>query len=439
MISFNKAINKVFDKDDIITKSFRDRGGAVTNNFYPLEWISNLTKSQQDDLALLGVFNDVPELSAPVNYISNLASRVKIKIVQKNKKGEKNEILYPELTNLLENPNPYHSAINFKRYAFNNFQLFGNNYTNIYKGIGSLKPANYLFNLPPQYVTVQFEKMQYDKINPDADFRTNEITGYKLEYANSNIPVISKEEISHFKDSQVNFDNGQYAKGQSRVRSALMATETIKAGYEAKYSFYVNRGALGMFINADPDGSRLEPAEKDRVLDELKRKYGTKKGQNLFMFLNHNMTYENIAPDFDGLKILENNRADFGAICMILNFPSSLLHDYRAALVREGKAKLRELYNVVVCPIVEDYYQKLSIDLDIIKDNIWIEPDYSNIDVLKEDLLAKEDLLTKRLNRHKILYDMRGITMEMVLEGQEIMEIYGTDYKPEDTNNKNKL
>ena len=383
---------KIFN-NKTVNKSFRERSGGVST-FQSLESIQNLfnnqSKAEQNDFVLLEMFNTVPEFAAPIKYSANLAARVPYKIVEYDNKGNEIRLNIPEVSNLLDNPNPFQSAINFKRTSYINYQLFGNNYTNIYKGIGSLKLANWLFILPTQYVSIIFEKMQCDKINPDADFRTNEIISYTLKYANSNIPTIPKEEISHFKDSQMNFDNGTYAKGQSRGYSAIMATKTIKAGYEAKYSYYINRGALGMFINNDPDGVRLDPKEKRRVLDAFKTTYGLKEGQDLFQFINHNMTYQNIAPDFSGLQINENNEADFRAICKALGgFPPSLLMDNRVALLRDGNQKKKELYEAIIIPMVNDWHQKKSVDLGLTKKGVWIIADYSKIEALQEDLVKK--------------------------------------------------
>jgi len=428
---FNK-LDKI--TDNITTKSFRENGGNW-NPSYLLNIFGNQTSTTKSDTVLLDMFNSVPELSAPIKYCANLAAKIPYKIVSYTNTGEEILIKLPDIDAILKNPNPYQSSTNFLRTTFINYMLFGDNFTNIHKGVGSMKFASYLYILPVKYVNIIFDKMQHDKVDPNVDFRDNYIKYYQLKYGINNVKNIAPKDISHFKDSQINFDDGQYAYGQSRAFSAIMATKTIKEGYEAKYHFYINRGAWGMFTNNDPDGVILDPKEKQRVLDDFKYNYGAKEGRSLFKFMNHNMQYQNISPDFGSLNINENNEADFRAICKAIGgFPPSLLMDNRVALLRNGAETLKQLYNSIIQPMVDDYREKQSVDFGLAKKNQWIVPDYSKIEVLQENLSTKEDILTKQNNRMLSLYNAGLVTGDEVLESQGLKPT-GQGYKINETDN----
>jgi len=429
---------KLFDKiDNITTKSFQERNISWTPNSSQLNLLSNQTSTTKSDTVLLDMFNSVPELSAPIKYCANLAAKIPYKTVSYNTKGEEIPIKLPEIDKILDKPNPYQSSTNFLRTTFINYLLFGDNYTNMHRGIGSMKFANHLYLLPVKYVNIIFDKMLYDKVDPNVDFRDNYIKYYQLKYGINNVKNIAPKDISHFKDSQLNFDDGAYAYGQSRAYSAIMATKTIKEGYETKYHFYINRGAWGMFINNDPDGAILDPKEKQRVIDDFKYNYGAKKGGSLFKFMNHNMTYQNISPDFGSLNINENNEADFRAICKAIGgFPPSLLMDNRVALLRNGAETLKQLYNSIIQPMVEDYRETQSIDFGLAENNKWIVPDYSKIEVLQENLSTKEDILTKQNNRMLALYNEGLVTGDDVLISQGLKPT-GRGLKSKENNNEN--
>ena len=430
----NKTEIKVFG-DNLVNKSFSDRSSSTgSRQFTPLNLFPEQQKSEQNDLILIDMFNSVPEFSSPIKYTANVAALIPYKIVKVNNKGEETPVNRPDINALLDNPNPYDSRINFLRKTFINFILFGNNYTNRWKGTGSMKIASYLYLLPPQYISLIFQKMQSNQVDPNADFRTNDITGFRLKY-NSFDEVIPFDEVSHFKDSQVNFDNGAYAKGQSRGYSAIMATKTIKAGYDAKFAIYKNRGAMGLFVNKDPDGVVLDPKEKRRVLKDFKGTYGLNEEKNLFKFVDKNIEYINISPDFSGLLINENNEADFRAICKAIGgFPPALLMDNRVALLRDGNQADRKLYINIVQPIVNDYYEMLSKDMQLSKDNIFIRPDYSGIASLSEDLNRKSNTLKTTNDRMLSLYDVRLVTGDQVLEAQGL-EPQNLGLKPEEGSN----
>lgn len=421
---------KVFG--DINQKSFRERGGG-SRQFMSLDLVRDQLsgKKEQNDIVLIDMYNSVPELAAPIDYISTQFAALEFKFIKRQANKKEKDVSLPEFEALFYNPNPYQNNSKFLKTACIQYYLQGNVYINILKGVGLNKPS-YLFLLPPQHVTPIFKQMQYNSVDPNADFRFNEVTSYQLEYGYSFNKTITAEEIIHISDSQVDFDNGKYIKGQSAAYRGIMATKAIKAGYEAKYAFYKNRGALGLFVNNDPDGVQLNPKEKDELLNNLKNKFGLKEGQHLFNYVNHNLNYLNISPDFSGLQINQNNEADTRAICKaIKGFPPSLLMDNRIALLRNEPETDRRLFKNIVVPFAYDFCEALSIGLGLSKDNIWLVPDLEKIEALKPDQQREEGILDTKQSRLERLYELRLITGDFLLESVGI-EKGGYGLKPEE-------
>ena len=403
--------------------------------FYPIDF-SGTAFLPKNDRILLEMYNAVPELSAPIDYLATIFASMEWKFVKYQTNGNEKELELPEYEVLLERPNPFQNNSDFLKTAAIQYFLQGGCYINTFKGVGISKPS-YMFILPPQYVTPIFEKMQVDRVDPNADFRFNEIIGYQLKYSSTfkkNIPV---SDIIYVKDSQVNFDNGEYATGSSRAYKAIMATKTIKAGYDAKYTFYKNRGALGIFVNDDPDGSLLDSNEIEEVKKNFIEKYGLSEGKSLFKFINHNVKYISVSPDFAGLRINENNEADFRAICKAIGgFPPSLISDNRVALLRDSKEADNKLYKNIIKPFAIDFYEKLSIGLGITKDNIWCVPDFSKIDAFQPDREKEESILDKRQSRLERLYALGLLKGDYIL--QELgLPTGGFNYKTNENGNDN--
>lgn len=423
---------KIFNDKNAVSKSFREREGV--SRFNSLEQIKTLldekSEVEQNDNLLIHMFDSVPEFGAPIDYIATVFASMKFKSVKYDKDNNEVLVKIPEYDNLLARPNPYQNNSDFLKTACIQYFLNGQCYINKFTGVGIKKPS-YLFLLPPQHTSIVFEQMQHNKIDPNADFRTNKIIDYKLKYGYKFEKNIDVNDIIHIKDSQVNFDNGKYAKGSSRGFKAIIAAKSLKAGYEAKYTIFKNRGMMGLFVNNDPDGYLLDPIEKERFLNTLKTKFGLKEGQHLFDYVNHNLNYVNISPDFGGLQINENNEADYRSVCKALKFPPSLLSDNRVALLRDAPTQGKKLYNDVILPFAIDFWEKMSIGLGLTEQGIWYVPDISNIDILQEDMEKKERILDVKQTRYERLYNLRLVTGDRVLEiaGEETQ---GYGLKPEE-------
>lgn len=405
---------KVFP-DNQVNKSFRDID-ETRNRFYSLKDIKSLlgdsSEVDQNDELLINMFDTVPEFGAPIDYIATVFASMNFKSIKYDKKGNEELVSIPEFDNLLAQPNPYQNNSDFLKTACIQYFLNGQCYINKFIGIGLRKPS-YLFLLPPQYTSIVFEKMQLNSVDPNADFRTNKIIAYKLKYGYSFEKNIDINDIIHIKDSQVNFDDGKYAKGSSRGYKAIMAAKSLKAGYEAKYVIYHNRGMMGFFKNNDPDGHLMDNKEKNRLLDTLKNKFGLRQGQYLFDYINHNIDYVNVDIDFAGLRINENNEADFRSVCKALKFPPSLLSDNRVALLRDAPAQGKKLYNDVVLPFAIDFWEKMSIGLGLAEQGIWYVPDISNIDILQEDMEKKlriNSTITENISKILINFNTENLS-----------------------------
>lgn len=348
---------------------------VLTPTFIPLEWLSayisdGLNANQKKFLQL---YLSVPELQAIINYKARVFSGMRVKAVD----SEGNEKNIPQLS-LFEKPNPLQ---NFKEFAMQYYVLraiFGNEF--IHPVFGKDKIAvRALWNLPPMNAEVVPVNSQMIPFNmTDIDELIKE---YKFWYKGQTI-TYQPDEIIHYNDNQVSFEEKKILLGDSKIRPLVQACGNIKNAYEAR-GILIHNSALGILSNDTTDGQGsvdMKPSEKEQIQKDHKEQYGLTKHKWQFIITNASLKWQSMAVDVGKLKLFEEVDSDFRTIANAYSFPPEIL---QSGSTYENKQKaLIQLYQEAIIPEADEWLSGFSNWMGL---DFQLKSDWSHIAVLQLD------------------------------------------------------
>lgn len=359
-------------------KSFSET--IITPTFIPVDWLNTYLagSSSATDKKFLELYLTVPELQAVINYKATAFADMRIKAV--DKEGKEKDI--PQL-GVFAKPNPLQS---FKEFAMQYYVLraiFGNEFIHPIFGVDPAKTTT-MWNLPPMNAEIipiennliVFNQTELEEI----------IKEYHFEF-NSNTIKYQPEEIIHYNDNQIRFDDNRYLLGDSKLRPLVQSCENIKSAYEAR-GVLIQNSALGILSNTTKDADGTTPllkGDKEQLQEDF-NKYGLTKGKWQVIMTNASLQWQSMAVDFGKLKLYEEVDADFRAIANAYGFPPELLQPIAGASLNRGsnaEAK-KQLYQDAIIPEANEWLQGLGNFFGL--DNISLVADFSHIAVLQEDL-----------------------------------------------------
>ena len=360
--------------DPIRTKSYSET--LITPTFIPLDWLSNYLSNVGDatDKKFLELYLSVPELQAIINYKARVFASMRVKAFDSSDK----EIDIPQLK-VFKKPNPLQ---NFKEFAIQYYALrsiFGNEFIHPIFGVDKSMTGT-LWNLPPMNVEI------IPAENEIILFNTTEleeiIKEYHFKYNNQTIKY-QPNEIIHFNDNQVRFDQNRFLLGDSKLRPMIQACENIKSAYEAR-GILIKNAALGILSNEGTDQAGTVPlGTKDKEqLHEDYEKYGLTKNKWNLIITNASLKWQSMAVDKSKLKLFEEVDADFRTIADQFNFPPEILQS-EVTFENKKEAK-KQLYQDAIIPEADEWLQEFANFFGL--DNITLRSDWSHVPVLQDDI-----------------------------------------------------
>ena len=360
--------------------------------------------------ALIDQFNEVPEVNAVISYIGDVVSRVPYKLM----KGDE-EISSHWTLDLLKRPNENTTYNLFMQNIVSEYYTTGNVYINFSKPVGFSEIRN-IYRLYSPYVKVWTNKTDYNGNIPlDTDQRTIFVEKYLFNESTVDY-WYDKKEILHIKDSNINYSEGSYLYGQSRLYSANKAITSLKAMYDARVSIYQKHGAM-VFISPEDDQVSFGDKEKRDMERNFTNDYGIGKNQNPFYWTNKPARITTINRNIAGLQLIPMSEHDFGVVCAVLGgFPSRLLNDSRSAtfnnLVEDG----RNLYTNIVMPFLDMWWNSINNYLNLEEEGLKYVPDYSQIEVIQADKQLEANIKQTEYDLYNAMYQDGYITRNEVLE-----------------------
>ena len=364
-----------------------DNNLTFNNRTIPELWGNSyfykLQHTTQNNQALIDMYNEIPELQAPVNYIIDSLSTIPYHHYKT--KGD-NVVLVENspVIEKLETPNQYQTENDFIKSFFLNRIVLGAGYINYLKSIG-VQYGGALFVLPTENTKPVLESL-------DKDYRLNSVVSYETSFGGSIIPL-EKDDVFVQKESTIGSES--YFTTRSRLMSAILTSDSLRNNYEARIKLLKDRGATGIIAPTN-DQYTLGDAQAKAMRKKFYETTGMTGDKFPFLISPIPTSFTSTSMNADELKLNENKLQDFQTICAVLGVDSSLFENSRATYNNKILAK-KNSYESVLIPYMDNYLQLIG-NVFGLPEGEFLKADYSNIPALQEDYKAKVEANSKAYN-----------------------------------------
>lgn len=366
---------------------------ALNNN----QWLAEINKalfkfvgtnmpvwmSQNVESYIVNGYYANPDLFAVINKISGMAATVPW--VVKKKVGDEYETLPDhELNKLWNKPNELQSGVGFRKAAIEYYLVTGNSYINCMSPENGLNKGKIIemHIMPSQHVEIISngwrEPVKEYIINYDREIK------------------IPKEDVCHVKTTNLNSTNGEQLYGMSPLTAASKAITTSNDGYTTKASMFQNQGIRG-FISRDGDEALDFTKEQASYVEgKLAQKYGGAKNAGKLAAIGGRAKWNAVGLSAVDLAVLESIKGDLRTFCNIYGISSILFNDTESSTYNNVSEAKKEAYTNVVMPLLDLFSGEINRSINgRYEEGITIEPDYSSIQELQEDIGQLAETLSK--------------------------------------------
>lgn len=358
-----------------------------------INW-NNVYKNAQNSKKLIQNYNDLTEVSVPINYYADGVAQVDFQVFRKQ--GEKLiQIENHWIIDLLNNPNFYQNRDEFFMEVAIYRLLLGNNYTagTVIENIERVTKPTSLFNLPPQYTEIELNNSRYK----DIDYRINKVQNYIVKVDGYNIEItIPPEAVLHLKATNPNFDNKQYLFGLSNLVSCHKNIEALNEGYSAKVGLYRHGPRVVITGKQQQPGDMSTMLGSDNIKDirnKWNSAYGLTEDQFQMLITDVPLDVKMISNNVKSLAINENNISDFQRICGALNIPSVILSDNANSTYNNILEAKDQFYNGPFITFTDSIAKGFTEYFQRFEKDIYIQADYSGISEIVDAQERKHDRL----------------------------------------------
>ena len=366
-------------------------------NFYPLS-----TNNEADSEALILMYNELPEIQIPVNYIIDSLSVIPIHHATVLSDGTYLRTKNNYINDVINKPNQWAttSTAFIKDYLLNRL-LLGAGYINTIKPGGQVSQ---MYVLPSKNTQGVIESNKVDVRLANIDF-------YYTNFGNGRIKLKGDEVVSDYESSFIIPTENTYIQAYSRLMSAVLASKSLKYNYEAKVKLYQDRGALGLIFPKDSNAILDKTAS-----DKLKTAYQTNAGiiGTKSPFLTGSVPLEYVPITFNAadLQLQENRIQDFNMLCALYGIDPVIFGLTPSTFANKEWATINMWENKLK-PIMKAYLQVLSRAFELPDNELFI-PDYSGVAVLAKANLSKVDAYSKMLSDGVITVEQYQAALNIV-------------------------
>ena len=343
--------------------------------------------------------DSVPELAAPINYMSKALSAGKYNIKLNDKIIDNHKI-----STLLENPHPLFNESDFKQNVAKNLISYGITY------IWANTPAM-IENTKGMFVIPSWRVQPYVGEISDRELRSSEnieslIKYYVVQIENKQIQIPTDEIIQVRQNTDITVEN-KYLRFTSPIKSLEKALLVTPAIYDSMQNL-LNNGGMKGFIASDTgdkiDSIPITPEEKEELQKQFK-KYGTRSGQYDVAFTKHSLKYVQITARIKDMLLSEQREMIKTVIADILGFDNVLLNAAKSSnygiFYKEAR---KSLFTETINPLANNYTDALTNYFFEFREN-KITLDYSHLDIFTEDEKEKAE---KTAIESKYIIELNG-------------------------------
>lgn len=385
----------------------RDESGRITN-FVSLEReIANPYVAGSNFITL---FETTSEVFFPIDFIANRVSGANFVL----KKTKDDSVIFDnkEMNKFLYNPNPITSFPEFI-YSHCLYKLVtGNSYIKaaIPELYGKKKELwKYCENywvLPADNVDIATDRMA----KLFGVFSRSELIKFYRLSCGSTHEDISPEAILHSREANLTF-NSDYLKGKSRLESQLSTISNLIAVYEARNVIYVKRGAIGWIVSKKKDetGSvALTPKEKEDLRKDHIKTYGIGAGQFPVGISNTDIGFVRTSLSIAELQPFDESFVDACQIAGAFRIPSVLIPRKDNSTFSNQLTAEKSVYSSMIIPFANQIARELTRFLGLEESGMYLDVDFSEVDVLQQGLKEKQEVRKIITDRCKVEF-MNGV------------------------------
>ena len=396
------------DTGSSLTANTRERSSQLVRQIAATPFVANAN--------FVTLFNTVPEVYWPVNYIASRAAGAKFLL----KKFSDDSVVWNNdaINRMLVKPNAFETwyATLWKHFAYK--LVTGNSFikaamSDAFAGSKTLyKWCDRFVCLEEPYVTINY-KSQIADIYGVADIE-DVVQCYYHDYGQSSMKPINPRCVFHDTDDTLGFQIGDPLRAKSRLLSVLKAISNLIAVYEARNVIYVKQGGLGWLVSemSDDMGSRaLTKEEKKQILEEADKMYGFGDGKYPYGISDVKMSFIRTNLSITDLQPFDETLADAVVIAGIYGIPPVLIPRKDQSTYSNQANAEKAVYSSVIIPLVQRFCNEFTHYLGLDQDGLYIDADFSSVDCLQTGKKEEQDVHRSITDRCKIEFESGLITL----------------------------
>jgi phage portal protein BeeE len=358
------------------------------------------------------IFSTVSEVYAPINYMASAFSNMKPKLLDKEGK----EVDRPDIMAKLSQPNPLTNWKDFLQIYLINKKVFGNSYIFKYlpSGFKNIYKNGALWVLPSQYVYATPTSRNLNTYYLEDD-KNKYIKGYNLlNLANPKLNTTwQTNEIMHMKETNVQYFQTaedilvNLIEGMSPLKTLREPISNIQEAYNAQNTILKKRGALGIL---SPKNSKDATGLKSVFTDEQKKEvqdqfqmYGLGEDQWQYIITNIEMSWQAMSVPIKELMLFEGIENSMVSICNTYNFPILLMNYLKGSTFSNLNESKKSLYQDNIIPEGNAFMSELNSFLELDKEGLKLEADFSHIPILQADLSVEAEKDSKTISTINVI------------------------------------
>lgn len=362
------------------------------------------------------LFNTVPEVAWPVNYIASRAAGAKYVL----KKFDDDSVVWNNeaVNRILVKPNSFDTWYRtlWKHFAYK--LVTGNSFikaamSDAFAGAKTLyKWCDRYVTLEEPYVTIEYKRQMGD-IYGVSDVE-DVVQCYYHDYGQFVHRPIAPQCVFHDVDDTFGFYNGDPLKAKSRLCSVLKAISNLIAVYEARNVIYVKRGGLGWLVSemADDMGSRaLTSTEKKQILEEADKMYGFGEGKYPYGISDVKLSFVRTNLSITDLQPFDETLADAVVIAGIYGIPPVLIPRKDQSTYSNQANAEKAVYSSVIIPLVQRFCKEFTHFLGLDQDGLYLDADFSGVDCLQAGKKEEQEVHRSIADRCKMEFESGVITL----------------------------
>ena len=364
------------------------------------------TYQYQDYNSAVDAYQRCPPLAAIINRKAQAFVNGKTFVLNTQDK-EANGAEAQKMRNLLNNPNPLQSGMQFEAQGYIYEQLFGFNIILPIKPIGFTDniDASSLWNIPAAWIDFQATQEIFKRSGgvglTDIAFSFNGIR-----------TIIPVADLIIIRDFTPSFTTLTFP--GSKLMAMAKPINNIIGAYDSRNTLMNYRGALGILSKENGTGQyealAMPEGEKERLQADFRR-YGLRSRQWHVIITEASLKWQQMGYPTKDLLLMEEVEESTRALCAGQNFPPFIL-GLADTTYNNMNAAEKGLYQNATIPDACNYYDQITTAFKLRERNLHIDKDFSHIPVLQDDKKTLADARKSMNDAMKIEWDNNLLTLD---------------------------